>query len=144
MRKMKKFSDVSDTHWAYPNIQGLAKNQITFGYANGRFGIKGKSRVLLVQSGQSFGKQFEASIWLKGWESAQLEESYRIPVITYELFKFYFEKDADREFNYYNKNSIPEKFTANGRECEVLDDEVGGNLILKSRKQIRILFYIVQ
>ena len=95
------------------------------------FGIKGSSRALLVQSGASFGKQFEASIWLKGWESAELKESYRIPVISYELFKFYFEKDADKVLNYFNKNSIPEKFTANGRNCEVFYDEVGGNLILK-------------
>jgi uncharacterized lipoprotein YddW (UPF0748 family) len=34
----KEFTDVSKGDWAYPYIQSLAKNRITLGYGNGKFG----------------------------------------------------------------------------------------------------------
>lgn len=33
-----------------------------------------------------------------------------------ELFKLYFGSDANRVWNYFNSNEIPEQFTANGRQ----------------------------
>jgi hypothetical protein len=65
------------------------------------------------------------------WQSKSLPASYRIPIVSRELFKFYFGKDADRVWNYFNKNDIPEKFTANGRTVKVEWNEVDARLYVE-------------
>lgn len=72
----------------------------------------------------------EVMIAYSVWHSKSLPASYRIPIVSKELFKFYFGKDADRVWNYFNKNDIPEKFTANGRTVKAEWNDVDARLYL--------------
>ncbi|MDI2588542.1 hypothetical protein OR571_15830 [Psychrobacillus sp. NEAU-3TGS] len=72
----------------------------------------------------------EVSLMFLFWTDPVLEESYRIPVITRELFKLYFEEDAERVWNYFNNNDIPEKFTANGRTVTATYSSANGAVSL--------------
>jgi hypothetical protein len=62
-----------------------------------------------------------------------LPNSYRIPVVAKELFKLYFAKDADRVWNYFNKNDIPEQFTANGFKVTAVYSSATGSITLMLR-----------
>jgi hypothetical protein len=73
----------------------------------------------------------EVMISYSVWQSKSLPASYRIPIVSKELFKFYFGKDADRVWNYFNKNDIPEKFTANGRTVKVHWNEADARLYVE-------------
>jgi hypothetical protein len=57
----------------------------------------------------------EVRIAYRLWEDEKIPQSYRIPIVSKELFKFFFEKDADKVWNYFNSGNIPDQFTANGR-----------------------------
>ena len=49
------------------------------------------------------------------WETDLMPKtSYRIPIVTKELFKLYFGSDANRVYNYIVNNNIPSSFTAGG------------------------------
>nr|WP_106782794.1 stalk domain-containing protein [Lysinibacillus timonensis] len=65
------------------------------------------------------------------WKDPSIEQSYRIPIVAKELFKLYFEKDADKVWNYFNNNDIPEKFTANGRTVKAQFVEATGSIYLQ-------------
>jgi S-layer homology domain len=188
------FTDVPKNHWAYPYVQSLAKNKITTGYGDGRFGVSdyltraqfavmmarildesfqtsptptetsepnnnndesysdswvapvlestwnsnpainyqtlekelgftdggrvyaidGHSQAIQVVSQGNTGS-YEVGIKFMFWTDPNLEESYRIPIVAKELFKLYFDTDANRVWNYFNSNDIPDQFNANGR-----------------------------
>ncbi len=185
----EKFSDIPQSHWSYPYVQGLAKNKVTVGYPDGRFGgadylsrvqfavmmartldesfkqekteepkepvgdtypdgwvspvlksswnanhatnmttlknelgfkanpvvsygIYGKQRAIVVNGGDSVN---EVTFKYYMWRDTGLAEGYRIPIVSMELFKLYFGADAQRVWNYFESNDIPEQFTANGR-----------------------------
>jgi len=73
----------------------------------------------------------EVSISFYQWQNSTLRQSYRIPIVAKELFKLYFGKDADRVWNYFNKNDIPERFTANGRTVKAQYVEATGSIYLQ-------------
>jgi hypothetical protein len=72
----------------------------------------------------------EVMIAFRGWRDESIPASYRIPIVSKELFKFYFGKDADKVWNYFNKGDIPDKFTANNRTVKAEFNNVDGRLYL--------------
>lgn len=72
----------------------------------------------------------EMTLRFSGWENEYAPESYRVPIVTKELFKLFFEKDAERVFNYFKRNDIPDDFTANGRTVHAYLDAVNGAVLL--------------
>ncbi|OLN23948.1 hypothetical protein BTO30_00525 [Domibacillus antri] len=207
----EQFSDIPKTHWAYPYVQGLAKNQVTMGYSNGTFGgvdylsrvqfavmmartldesyrttptppvsteptgkvypdgwtapvlestwspdhatnlatlqdelgfadggrmysIKGKTGAIQVV-GQGTDAPFEAGIKFYMWRDTGLAEGYRIPIVSKELFKLYFGADAQRVWNYFENNDIPERFTANGRTVKASYSPADASVYLEVGKK---------
>lgn len=80
--------------------------------------------------GQSESSPHEVGIKFYFWADSYLKESYRIPVVAKELFKLYFAGDANRVWNYFNSDDIPEKFTANGRNVTASYSPADGSIIL--------------
>ncbi|PLS19726.1 hypothetical protein CVD28_04755 [Bacillus sp. M6-12] len=74
---------------------------------------------------------YEVDLTWKFWTSKSLATSYRIPIVSKELFKLYFGSDANRVWNYFNSNDIPDTFTANGRTVEAGFDATTGTVYLK-------------
>jgi hypothetical protein len=64
------------------------------------------------------------------WRDEAIPQSYRIPIVSKELFKFYFGKDADKVWNYFNSGYVPDRFTANGRTVKAENNPVDGRLYL--------------
>ncbi|MCS1391977.1 S-layer homology domain-containing protein [Lysinibacillus boronitolerans] len=212
----KGFTDVPPSHWAYEYVQLLANNKITFGYANGKFGVNdfitrsqfslmmartldesfrvepeapkppteptnsptggttyldgwtapvlqskwspnsadnfkvlenelgfsegghffnvmGKQHAIVVNGGDS---ENEVTFKYYGWEDTKvIPQSYRIPIVSKELFKLYFEEDATRVWNYFNDNDIPAHFTANGRTVKATFIELDGSIYLQVGKK---------
>ena len=60
-----------------------------------------------------------------------IPEAYRVPIVAKELFKLYFEKDYMTVWNYFDKNDIPDNFTANGRNVHALYDDKTGAIVLQ-------------
>ncbi|MFD2680640.1 hypothetical protein [Bacillus seohaeanensis] len=117
--------------WTTPNYNHNIKifaEELGFGNGGYTFNILGKPNAIVVASDIS---GYEAYIKFAGWENTTVKSSYRIPVVAKELFKFYFAGDANRVFNYFNTNNIPDKFTANGRTLETEWNETEGRLYLK-------------
>ncbi|MDZ5472335.1 stalk domain-containing protein [Bacillus sp. 31A1R] len=77
------------------------------------------------------GSSTEVGISFFLWKTKEVEQSYRIPIVAKEVFKLYFGKDANRVWNYFNRNDIPEKFTANGRTVKAQFIEPTGSLYLQ-------------
>jgi hypothetical protein len=73
----------------------------------------------------------EVMISFSMWEDKAIPQSYRIPIVAKELFKFFFEKDADKVWNYFNSGNIPDQFTANGRTVTAENNPVDGRLYLE-------------
>lgn len=91
------------------------------------FSIVGQPYIVTIQRNHSKG---EVMLQFKGWENDELKQSYRVPVVSKELFKFYFEKDADRVLKYFNRDDIPEKFVANGRTVKASYNDADASLHL--------------
>jgi hypothetical protein len=73
----------------------------------------------------------EVRIAYRLWEDEKIPQSYRIPIVSKELFKFFFEKDADKVWNYFNSGNIPDQFTANGRLVKTKWNDVDGRLYME-------------
>lgn len=105
------------------------ENELGFSKNGMVYNVFGKSESIQVVYDGSSSQEVGMSFFL--WRDPQLEQSYRIPIVSKELFKLYFENDADRVWNYFNKNDIPEKFTANGRTVKARYVEVTGSIYLQ-------------
>ena len=57
-----------------------------------------------------------------------ISESFKIPVVSAQLFKFYFEDKWKSVWNYCNQNDIPEEFILNGRKVHVAYYPTDGSL----------------
>ncbi|MFD2679635.1 hypothetical protein, partial [Bacillus seohaeanensis] len=126
---------VLKSSWTTPNYNHNIKifaEELGFRDGGYVWGFPGKQNAIVVGSDIS---GYEAYIKFAGWESDDLRYSYRVPVIAKELFKFYFEGDADKVFNYFNTNNIPDTFTANGRTVETEWSDTEGRLYLKIGKK---------
>ncbi|WP_052130236.1 copper amine oxidase N-terminal domain-containing protein [Ureibacillus sinduriensis] len=80
--------------------------------------------------GQSSSSSNEVGIKFMGWTDPALKYSERIPVVAKEVFKLYFGSDANRVWNYFNSNDIPEQFTANGRKVTATFSPADGSVSL--------------
>lgn len=109
--------------------QKTLENELGFDKGGITFSIFGKSKVIQVID-QGPDASYEVDIAFYGWQSKTLKQSYRIPIVAKELFKLYFEKDANRVWNYFNNNDIPERFTANGRTVTAFYSEGTGAIYL--------------
>ncbi|MFD2680641.1 hypothetical protein ACFSUL_07705, partial [Bacillus seohaeanensis] len=121
---------VLKSSWTPNHSQNLKifANELKFRDGGYVWGVPGQSKAIVI--GQDI-PGYEAYIKFSMWESNSIEASYRIPIVAKELFKFYFEEDANRVFNYFNTNDIPDKFTANGRTVETEWEDTQGRLYLK-------------
>ncbi|UUV23270.1 MULTISPECIES: S-layer homology domain-containing protein [Lysinibacillus] len=214
----KGFSDVPVSHWASEYVQLLANNKITFGYANGKFGVNDfitRSQFSLMMArtlDESFRVEPEApkppteptnlptggTTYLDGWTApvlqskwssdpaknfvtlqnelgftegghffnitgapyaitvnggdsvnevtfkftmwdgdagGYLKEAYRVPIVAKELFKLYFGDDAQKVWDYFNNNDIPEEFTANGRKVKATYIDIDGSMYIQVGKK---------
>ncbi|AZK45377.1 S-layer homology domain-containing protein [Paenibacillus lentus] len=57
--------------------------------------------------------------------------SFKIPVVSAQLFHFYFGEKWKTVWNYFNRNDIPEQFKLNGRIVKVSYDYFTGILTMK-------------
>jgi hypothetical protein len=69
------------------------------------------------------------------WTDNSMSESYRIPIVSMEVFKLYFGEDATRVWNYFNNGDIPDQFTANGKTVKASFIEADGSLYLEVGKK---------
>ncbi|MFD0959998.1 S-layer homology domain-containing protein [Paenibacillus chungangensis] len=103
---------------------------------NGRsYGVPGFMRAItLIDSSD---KKTEVTIKLYGWgtppgqPNEEISESFKIPVISAQLFHFYFGDQWETIWNYFNRNDIPEQFTLNGRSVDVSYFELEGSISVK-------------
>ena len=66
------------------------------------------------------------------WEDPALPKtSYRIPIVTKELFKLYFGSDANLVFNYFETGDAPETFKANGFNVRIVQADGSTSLWLR-------------
>ncbi|MGN7385474.1 stalk domain-containing protein [Sporosarcina sp. SAFN-015] len=105
------------------------ENELGFTHDGAVFDVYGMVRAIEVIQNSS--KSQEVGIQFYGWQSPDAEQSYRIPIVSKELFKLYFGKDADRVWNYFNRNDIPDKFTANGRTVKAQFIKATGSIYLE-------------
>lgn len=108
--------------------QKTLQNELGFNDDGMTYGVYQAFKTIQVFNDGS--KSEEVKISFRGWRDSNIEQSYRIPIVAKEVFKLYFGKDADRVWNYFNRNDIPEKFTANGRTVKAQFIENSGTLSL--------------
>ena len=77
----------------------------------------------------------EVNLKFYGWKINSLEQGYRVPVVALEVFKLYFGDDAQRVWNYFNNDDIPEQFTANGRTVKASFIPADGSIVLEVGKK---------
>ncbi|WP_110114270.1 S-layer homology domain-containing protein [Bacillus sp. CGMCC 1.16541] len=127
--------------WRAPQLQsswspdpavnyGILERELGFSNNGSAYDIYGYPKIIHVMM-ESKDHPIEVNFKFLGWEDSSLKQSYRVPIITKELFKLYFEKDVDRVWNYFNKNDIPETFMANGRTVKASYIPVDGSIYLQ-------------
>lgn len=99
--------------WSSDHTTNLKTLQNELGFTNGgtRYSLPSYPGAIQVISGSSY----EVTIKFYFWHYPNLQYAERVPVVAKELFKLYFGADANRVWNYFNSNDIPDQFTANGR-----------------------------
>lgn len=134
----KKFSDgwvapVLKSKWTTSNLDyntRIFDNEL--GFKDNVFGVPGCVDAIV------FGEwtNYEVVIKFATWHDPVLRYSYRIPIVSKELFKFYFENDANRVWNYFDEAKIPNHFVANGRQVDTEDNENEGYfyMFIKAKK----------
>ncbi|WP_458411798.1 stalk domain-containing protein [Schinkia sp. CFF1] len=105
------------------------QNELGFTHNGAVFDIFGAVRGIEVVYDGSQSQEVGMSFFL--WKDPSVEQSYRIPIVAKELFKLYFGQDADRVWNYFNRDDIPEKFTANGRTVKAQYVSATGSIYLQ-------------
>lgn len=96
------------------------------------YSITGANRAITVSGGDT--KDTEVTLYFTGWGTppgkpdATLSESFKIPVVSAQLFRFYFEDKWKSVWDYFNRNDIPDQFTLNGRKVKVSYSNLTGIL----------------
>ncbi|MCI2254561.1 S-layer homology domain-containing protein [Domibacillus sp. PGB-M46] len=121
-----KSSWSSDPTKNYKTLQ----NELGFTDGGKLYSIPGKTGAIQVIS-QGTGGSYEVALQFYVWKESALPQSYRTPVVAKELFKFYFDGEATRVWNYLNSGNIPDSFTANGRSVQASVSSGRGALTLK-------------
>lgn len=124
--------------WTAPVLKSKWKNDVDYnksvlknelGFRDGwLYDIKSSNNAISVGF---VNDGYDVKIVHKLWETKDpnFKESYRIPIVSKELFKYYFEKDADKVFNFYQSGKLPDKpITVNNRTVEF--SVAGGDLIM--------------
>jgi hypothetical protein len=109
-------------------IHGVLERELGFIDGGRVFKVMGMDAIQVFDS--SWDDNIEMTIRFQFWADKAVPESYKIPIITKELFKFFFDKDADRVMNYFNRNDIPDNFNANGRSVHAYADPISGAVLL--------------
>ncbi len=125
-----QFAPTLKSNWSKDPIVNYKTLEKELGFTKGgtTYHIFGGYGIQVVYDGSA---STEVGISFYQWENSTLNQSYRIPIVAKELFKLYFGKDADRVWNYFNKNDIPEKFVANGRTVKAQYVEATGSIYLQ-------------
>ncbi|WCK57711.1 copper amine oxidase N-terminal domain-containing protein (plasmid) [Aneurinibacillus sp. Ricciae_BoGa-3] len=111
------------------NFQVFQK-ELGFDFHGHWFNIPGQPQAIsIADTHNSLGK-YEVEFRYTGWQAPEVPASYRIPVVSKELFKFYFGKDYMKVWNYFNSGNIPNQFTANGRTVMVNLNDTDGCLYI--------------
>lgn len=116
------------------NYQAFA-SELGFTNEGHAFGIPGAPKAIKLIDRED--KKTEVTIQFTGWGSPpgkpdpQLSESFKIPVVSAQLFRFYFGDKWKTVWDYCNRNDIPEQFKLNGRTVNVSYDQLRGILSMK-------------
>ncbi|MBB6678535.1 S-layer homology domain-containing protein [Cohnella lubricantis] len=100
------------------------ENELGFIDGGRYYSITGAHHAITVID-QSDSKDTEVILQFTGWGTppgkpdAMVSESFKIPVVSAQLFRFYFEDKWKSVWDYFNRNDIPEQFTLNGRQVNV-------------------------
>ncbi|MFC5542434.1 S-layer homology domain-containing protein [Ureibacillus suwonensis] len=111
----------------------ILQNELGFSDDGRSYDIQGRPGAIQV-FGASPSSQYEVYINFYMWDGdagGLIPQAYRIPIVAKELFKLYFEEDYMTVWNYFDKNDIPENFSAGGRKVHALYDEKNGCLGLQ-------------
>ncbi|MBP1931474.1 S-layer homology domain-containing protein [Ammoniphilus resinae] len=116
----------------HKNYQAF-KNELGFKDGGQSFGITGAYKAITLFD-SSPNDDVEVTIRYTGWgtppgkKEPVISESFKIPVVSAQLFKFYFEDKWKSVWNYCNQNDIPDEFILNGRKVKVAYYPVDGTL----------------
>ncbi|PLS19725.1 hypothetical protein CVD28_04750 [Bacillus sp. M6-12] len=123
---------VLKSSWSSNHATNLAtlKNELGFRDDGSKYSLPEYPGAMYVIE-RSPDSPYEVDLTWKFWTSKSLPTSYRIPIVSKELFKLYFGSDANRVWNYFNSNDIPDTFTANGRTVKAGFDATTGTVYLK-------------
>ncbi|MEF2969097.1 S-layer homology domain-containing protein [Paenibacillus sp. M1] len=100
------------------------ENELGFTDGGRYYSVTGMHHAITVMD-QSDSKDTEVTLSFTGWGTppgkpdATVSESFKIPVVSAQLFRFYFEDKWKSVWDYFNRNDIPEQFTLNGRKVNV-------------------------
>ncbi|MFB5086984.1 hypothetical protein PGC35_07140 [Psychrobacillus sp. PGGUH221] len=127
---------VSKSTWSsnQANNYTVLQNELGFSDGGRSYNVRGVPGAIQVIS-QGGSGSYEVGIKFRGWVDNSIPETYRIPIVAKELFKFYFGGDGDRILGYFNNNDIPEQFTANGRAVKASFSQADGAIYLEVGKR---------
>jgi len=125
--------------WTAPVLKSKWKNDVDYnksvlknelGFRDGwLYDIKSQPSVIVVGF---VNEDYDVKISHSGWLSDMITQSYRVPIVTKELLEFYFEKDAQKVFNYYEKGNFPnDAIILNKRTVKFSTSEADGKLIME-------------
>jgi len=119
---------VLKSSWSPNHLTNLTTLQNELGFTNGgtRYSIPSYPGAINVSDSGSY----EVILKFYFWTAPALQYSERIPVVAKELFKLYFGADANRVWNYFNSDDIPDQFTANGRNVTATYSPADGSIAL--------------
>jgi len=113
----------------------VLENELGFTDGGHFFNITGKPHAISVNGGDSENEvTFKFYMW-DGDAGGYLKEAYRIPIVSKELFKLYFGADAQKVWDYFDKNDIPDTFTANGRKVKATYIDIDGSMYIQVGKK---------
>ncbi|MFC7373080.1 hypothetical protein ACFQPF_15680 [Fictibacillus iocasae] len=116
-----------------PNHQSNLKTlerELGFKAGGHDYSIQGAPNSIAIHDGSGQSEVMFAYRMWDGDANGYLKQAYRIPIVSMELFKLYFGKDAVKVWNYFNTD-VPRKFTANGRLVTASFSEKSGSLYLE-------------
>ncbi|MCS1391976.1 S-layer homology domain-containing protein [Lysinibacillus boronitolerans] len=113
----------------------VLENELGFTDGGHFFNITGAPYAITVNGGDSVNEvTFKFTMW-DGDAGGYLKEAYRVPIVAKELFKLYFGDDAQKVWDYFNNNDIPEEFTANGRKVKATYIDISGSMYIQVGKK---------
>jgi|GEM_PF-2291410 len=117
------------------NFQAFA-DELGFTGGGRYYSITGANRAITVLSPDS-SEGTDATLLFTGWgkppgeRETMVSESFKIPVVSAQLFRFYFEDKWKTVWDYFNQNDIPDQFKLNGRTVKVSYSHLTGIMTVK-------------